>query len=280
MGTNIDLQWKEDGYLMPDIREWSERKYRLIAVYNQLFSKGMKKYKRVYIDLFAGAGAGRYKENGQIVKGSPLLALDVEYKVDKYIFCEDDIKKADALEKRINEFYPAVNYKLFQGDCNYIIDEILQEISSTGYVLSFCFIDPYKLNSLKFNTIRALASKKRMDFLMLFHSSMEINIWRSVYLKVNYKVIEEFLGLKEWRKDWIDAKLGDKEFVRFIATKFGEQMININYLKNGLDEMVEIKMIEGNRSLYHLAFYSKHKLGYKFWKEAKKYGTQQLNLGI
>ena len=280
MGTNIDLQWKEDGYLMPDIREWSERKYRLIAVYNQLFSKGMKKYKRVYIDLFAGAGAGRYKENGQIVKGSPLLALDVEYKFDKYIFCEDDIKKADALEKRINESYPTVNYKLFQGDCNYIIDEILQEIPSTGYVLSFCFIDPYKLNSLKFNTIRALALQNRMDFLMLFHSSMEINIWRSVYLKVNYKVIEEFLGLKEWRKDWIDAKLGDKEFVRFIATKFGEQMIKIDYVKNGLDEMVEIKMREGNRSLYHLAFYSKHELGYKFWREAKKYGTQQLNLGI
>ena len=280
MGTNIDLQWKEDGYLMPDIREWSERKYRLIAVYNQLFSKGMKKYKRVYIDLFAGAGAGRYKENGQIVKGSPLLALDVEYKFDKYIFCEDDIKKADALEKRINEFYPAVNYKLFQGDCNYIIDEILQEIPSTGYVLSFCFIDPYKLNSLKFNTIRALALQNRMDFLMLFHSSMEINIWRSVYLKVNYKVIEEFLGLKEWRKDWIDAKLGDKEFVRFIATKFGEQMIKIDYVKNGLDEMVEIKMREGNRSLYHLAFYSKHELGYKFWKEAKKYGNPQLDLGI
>ena len=280
MGTNIDLQWKEDGYLMPDIREWSERKYRLIAVYNQLFSKGMKKYKRVYIDLFAGAGAGRYKENGQIVKGSPLLALDVEYKFDKYIFCEDDIKKADALEKRINESYPTVNYKLFQGDCNYIIDEILQEIPSTGYVLSFCFIDPYKLNSLKFNTIRALALQNRMDFLMLFPSSMEINIWRSMYLKENSTVIEEFLGLKGWRKDWKDAKLGDKEFVRFIATKFGEQMIKIDYVKNGLDEMVEIKMREGNRSLYHLAFYSKHELGYKFWKEAKKYGNPQLELGI
>ena len=119
-----------------------------------------------------------------------------------------------------------------------------------------------------------------MDFQMLFHSSMEINIWRSVYLKVNYKVIEEFLGLKEWIKDWIDAKLGDKEFVRFIATKFGEQMIKIDYVKNGLDEMVEIKMREGNRSLYHLAFYSKHELGYKFWKEAKKYGNPQLDLGI
>ena len=108
--------------MIPELREWSERKYQLIAVYNQIFSKGMKKYKRVYIDLFAGAGAGRYKENGQIVKGSPLLALDVDDKFDKYILCEYDVDKADALVKRITEFYPFVNYQVFQGDSNYMID--------------------------------------------------------------------------------------------------------------------------------------------------------------
>ena len=212
-----------NGYLIPEVGEWSDRKYSIVAVYNQLFSKGMKnKWKRIYIDLFAGAGVSKYRENGKIVKGSPLLALDVEYKFDKYIFCEDDIDKADALEKRINEFYPSVNYKVFHGDCNHIIDEILKEIPSERNILSFCFIDSYSLNGLRFKTIKALASKKRMDFLMLFPSSMQINRWRSEYVNRRLNEIEEYLGLKNWRDDWKDDNLNDREFVRFIATKFGE----------------------------------------------------------
>jgi hypothetical protein len=47
-----------DGLPCPDVGSWAETKYRLLALYDELFWTGMK-YKwdqRVYIDLYAGAG--------------------------------------------------------------------------------------------------------------------------------------------------------------------------------------------------------------------------------
>jgi hypothetical protein len=46
----------------------------------------------------------------------------------------------------------------------------------------------------------------------------------------------------------------------------------------GLETMLEVCSSEKNLPLYHLAFFSKHPRGYQFWKEACKYGTEQLTL--
>ena len=282
MAGSIKSEWQDDGFYVPDIKEWSTRKYRLVANYMDLFSKGMKNKwdKRVYIDLFAGAGKSNYKEKKEIVKGTPFLALGVDYKFDKYIFCEKSDMKSEALKGRADKYFPECDIEVIHGDCNQNVDEIIRRIPAGRKVLSFCFVDPSKLSSLKFNTILRLSMNRRIDFLILFPTSMEIRRWRSEYIKKDHKIIEEFLGEKYWRKDWIDNKLSDREFVKFIVKKFGEQMISIDYLKNGLNEMHEIKIRDRNQSLYHLAFFSKDKLGYKFWKAAREYGDDQLELGF
>ncbi len=42
--------------------------------------------------------------------------------------------------------------------------------------------------------------------------------------------------------------------------------------------MVHVRSIEKNLPLYHLAFFSRNELGRKFWKEARKYSDDQLDL--
>ncbi len=89
MSQNLFLD--DDGLWCPEVGSWAETKYRLLALYDELFSTGMK-YKwneRVYIDLYAGAGCGRIKGTKKVLKGSPLLALTVAHPFDKYIFCEE-----------------------------------------------------------------------------------------------------------------------------------------------------------------------------------------------
>ena len=282
MARSIELEWHNDGFYIPKIQEWSTRKYRLVANYMDMFSKSMKNKwdKLVYIDLFAGAGVSNYEEKKKIVKGSPLLALGMEYRFDKYIFCEEIDERIDALRERVNKDFAQIDTEIIHGDCNQKVGEIIGEIPEGRKVLSFCFVDPFKLSSLKFNTIMTLSMNRRIDFLILFPTSMEIRRWRIEYLKKDHTIIEEFLGEESWRNDWRDNKLSDREFVKFIVKQFGEKMISIGYLKNGMDEMHEIKIADRNQSLYHLAFFSKDKLGYKFWRAARAYGDDQLELGF
>lgn len=55
-------------------------------------------------------------------------------------------------------------------------------------------------------------------------------------------------------------------------------MRTMGYIYSGTEETVQIRSTEKNLPLYHLAFFSRHKLGEKFWKEAKKYSNDQLGL--
>ena len=60
--------WPNDGLMTPEGGGWAETKYRLLALYDELFSTGMKNKwdQRVYLDLYAGAGYSRIQGNEQI----------------------------------------------------------------------------------------------------------------------------------------------------------------------------------------------------------------------
>ena len=70
------------------MRHWAEDKYRLLALYDELFSSGMKNKwdQRVYIDLYAGGGFGHIEGTRTFLKGSPIIALTVSSPFDKYTF--------------------------------------------------------------------------------------------------------------------------------------------------------------------------------------------------
>ena len=92
----------DDGLPCPQVGSWSETKYRLVRLYDSLFATGMKfKWdRRVYVDLYAGAGYNRIRNTDKILIGSPLLALTVPDPFDKYIFCEKDEELLAALQVR------------------------------------------------------------------------------------------------------------------------------------------------------------------------------------
>ena len=124
---------------------------------------------RVYIDLFSGAGRAKLRESGKIVDGSPLVALGIDDPFDRYIFCEENATNMDALSKRVTAHYPGMDTHFVHGDANYSVDKILSLIpqhSANFKVLAFCFVDPFKIDNLKFETLRRL-SAKYMDFLVL-----------------------------------------------------------------------------------------------------------------
>jgi three-Cys-motif partner protein len=253
-------------------------KYRQIALYDGLFSTGMKNKwgKRVYVDLYAGAGYNRIKDTQTVLKGSPLIALAVSDPFDQYIFCERDEEKLEALKKRTKALAPAANVVFINGKCDECVEEILGAIPShsiSNKVLSLCMVDPYDFG-FKFTTLGKL-SERFMDFLILLAVEMDANRNYEHYVERNNTKIDEALGNTEWRARWKDPAMRREEFPHFLAEEVSKSMMTLNYLGRKPYDMKLVKFHGNNRGLYYLALFSRHKTAYEYWKEVLKYGTDQ-----
>lgn len=267
----------------PEVGGWAEDKYRLVRHYADMFTTSMKKKwdHRVYIDLFAGAGRSRIEGSGVIVPASPILTLELPSKFDKYIFCERDEKRLYALKTRVERIDPDADVTYIAGDVNEKIQEVLSALPSDK-VLTFCFVDPYRIADLRFDTLRLLSSQahtsRNIDFLVLLPSFMDVNRNAPTYLAPKgTKALDGFLGSSGWRGDWKEAEARGEKLGSFFVEQFGVEMKKMGYL---YPDIKEAKLVRGSQNvpLYHLAFFSRHPLGAKFWRGAKEYGTDQRSL--
>jgi len=273
---------RDDGLTIPEVGAWAEDKYRLVGNYAAMFATSMrKKWEcRVYIDLFAGAGRARIEGTKRIIPASPILALNIEDQFDIYIFCESDKTKANALKERVSQTYPSAEVRFLYGDTNNLTQDILREIPQASRqfkVLSFCFVDPYSVRNLNFNTIRGLSSRL-MDFLVLIPSYMDANRNIRRYLNPENTAVDQFLGDPGWRKNWQQTGKRGEDFATFFVDRFGKQMSSMGYLYPGIQDTKLIRSVEKNLPLYHLCFFSRNKLGHQFWKQAMKYSQDQFEL--
>jgi three-Cys-motif partner protein len=273
-GSNAE----NDGLISPEVRRWAETKYRLLGLYDELFATGMKRKwdQRIYIDLYSGAGQSRISGTNTFLKGSPLIALTVDCPFDKYIFCEESEELLSALKARVQRIAPAANVAYIQGSCDSEIDNICKAIpkaSPTNRVLSLCLVDPFDFG-IKFETIKRL-SNFFMDFLVLLAVGMDAGRNYDHYVDGNSTKVDEALGNREWRERWkaVGTKKGD--FRPFLAAEFSRSMESLNYLKQPLDRMKQVRSDEKNLHLYYLALFSRHQTAYKFWDDVLKYSTDQ-----
>ena len=276
-----NLRVDDDGLISPPVGSWAETKYRLLALYDELFSSGMKNRwdQRVYIDLYAGSGYSHVQGTSKFLKGSPLIALTVANPFDKYIFCEERADLSDALKARVQRIAPQAKVAYILGNCDTEIEKICQEVpkaSPSNRVLSLCLVDPFDFG-LKFETLRGL-SGFFIDFVVLLAVGMDANRNYDHYVDGDSTKIDEALGNTEWRERWRAGGARRKNFRKFLASEFSLSMESLNYLKQPLDGMKLVRSVEKNLPLYYLALFSRHKTAYKFWGEVLKYSTDQPNL--
>jgi three-Cys-motif partner protein len=269
---------EDDGLPCSEVGARAEDKYTLVALYDRLFSTGMKNKwaTRVYIDLYSGPGFVRVRGTNRMMVGSPLLALGVPDPFDKYIFCESDPDFLGALQARVSRLSPTTDATFVHGDCNERIEEICASIpsSSSGRgVLTFCFVDPYDI-SIRFSTVKRLSSYF-IDFLFLLALQVDANRNIERYLSPANSKIEEFMGLPDWRERWRIAEGRGTRFPRFLAEQFSGQMETLRYLPAPWDRMKQVRSDEKNLPLYRLALFSRHPLAYQFWDEVLRYSSHQ-----
>jgi three-Cys-motif partner protein len=174
----------------------------------------------------------------------------------------------------------AATSRFVSGDVNQRIEYVLMEIPSPGKgqnVLTFCFADPYAMSNLRFSTIERL-SELYVDFLILIPTGMDATRWWAHHLRPENRRVEDFLGLPTWRDEWRRQQRRGVSVDIFLTSQYHERMRALRYAYGGVAATVDIRIPGRNVRLYRLGFFSRHPLGERFWKEARRRTTPQTDL--
>jgi three-Cys-motif partner protein len=165
-----------DGLIARPARIWTREKLRYLQKYAQAFMTAMAPKRSQglwdhleYIDLLCGPGLSVARDTKEEFDGSPLIALKIKPAFDHLYFADLNRENIAALQSRVStKDSDRVTFRV--GDCNVLVDEILNRISSR--TLCLAFIDPEGFE-VHFETLAKLA-KKRVDLLYLFASGIGI----------------------------------------------------------------------------------------------------------
>lgn len=141
---------------------WTRLKLSMLTEYLDRFavaSSGVSE--RVYLDAFAGEGAGIDRLTGDEFAGSARIALEAGSRAGftRFRFFELE-SKARELEMRLRGEYPQRDIKVYGGDCNKAIVTALGELADVRWAPTFAFVDPDGME-VAWKTLVALADHKR-----------------------------------------------------------------------------------------------------------------------
>ena len=142
--------------------------------------------------------------------------------------------------------------------------------------MTLCFVDPYKMASLRFETLEAFRDLW-LDFLVLIPSEMDAERGKYAYIDENNETVGNFVGNPEWRKVWDDYEKRGIRFEQFVVDEFGRSMARLGRIDPGQAKTHVMKNTV-NRQLYRLALYSRSEVAGKFWAQAQKYANPNRGL--
>lgn len=268
-----------DEFHTPHVGEWGRQKYLRLWIYADIFSRAMKNQyaNRVYIDLFSGAGKALIRESGELVLGSPLLALSVADPFTRYIFCDKDKQNVDALRARVDRDYPWADVRIIHSPVEKAVGQVLANLPASSSTLDLCFADPYHLE-FDFRIVERLSHGRRMDLLMLLAAQMDGQRNLSHYLNSTNDKIDRLLNDSDWREKWELAQKAGKRLQPFLVERYNSAMVKIGYAPPKPSDAHRVITEYGSVPLYYLLFFSKHERGYQFWRQALKYSDDQPSL--
>jgi three-Cys-motif partner protein len=153
-----------------EIGYWSEIKLDIINQYAQAYSQILSnqknpKFHHVYIDAFAGSGKHISRKTGELVSGSPEIALKIDPPFKEYYFIDIDGAKVAELKKLVSN---RIDTNVLEGDCNErLLNDVFPKVAYKDYKRAFCLLDPYGLD-LDWAVIYKSGQMKSIEILLNF----------------------------------------------------------------------------------------------------------------
>lgn len=162
-----------------EIGIWSEVKLAIIKEYALAYAKILDAQRRdkipglkwLYIDAYAGPGFHLSKTSGDLVEGSPLIALKTKPPFSEYHFIDADPRRADQLRGIAGD---RKDVFIYSEDCNDIlIEKIFPKAKYTDYRRALLLLDPYNIN-LRWDVIETAGQMGSVEVFLNF-MIMDIN---------------------------------------------------------------------------------------------------------
>ncbi len=192
----MSFEFDEIGY-------WSELKLEIIDKYASAYSRAFSRFDYlhyVYIDAFAGSGKHISRTTGNLVHGSPEIALNIKPPFKEFYFIDINGDKVNELDKIVAARPEA---HVLEGDCNSrLLDDVFPNIDYKKYKRAFCLLDPYGLH-LNWEVILKAGQMKSIEILLNF-PVMDMNrnaLWTNPEkLRPSYiSRMNSFWGDESWR---------------------------------------------------------------------------------
>lgn len=253
---------------------WTEIKLKIIEEYSQAYATIMRKQPKLsfaYIDGFAGTGEHKSRTTGELIPGSPAIALKTEPPFHFYHFVDMDGKRAARLmelaQGRANVF-------VHQGDCNdLLVSKIFPKYPYSHYRRALCLLDPYDLNP-KWSVVKKAGEMRSIEIFlnfMIMDANMNI-LWNNPdkVTKNQRQRMNEFWGDDSWRsacytpRDGLlfpELNIEDKASNKVVVDAYRARLHDVAGFKF-VPEPIPMKNSIG-RTIYYLYFASNNETGAK-----------------
>ena len=237
-----------------DAGPWVREKLRLLGLYLPGYLQATTRARdRIYIDGFAGPGWNRIRESGDLVAGSPLIALDAggtdnQPPFTKLIFIEGDQATADEFAAAIEARGTDRTWEIVVGDVNEKLPTVVRMLPKQAP--AFVFLGTQGIDP-RWGTIEAI-STWRTELLINFPLGMAIN------RNPDSAKVTEYFGTKEWRPWWERRRSAVVDFYR-------NRLMEIGYAEQPKDSRLINTQGEFGQHLYYLIPASKHAASRQIW---------------
>lgn len=226
---------------------WTELKLEIIQRYASEYSKILAnqtspKLFHVYIDAFAGAGQHISLDSGEIVPGSPLIALSIAPPFRQYYFIDLNRSRTDHL---LSLTRSRSDVSIEYGDCNEVlVTKVFPKVKFEDYRRGLCLLDPYGLD-LNWNIIETAGKMRSLDIFLNF-PVMDMN--RNVLWRCGSQIPEQ--GIRRMNAFWGDDSWQRLTYVEqcdlFGATEYVKSLTNLsvaNAFKKRLHDVAEFSEV-------------------------------------
>lgn len=185
--------------------DWTAKKLNFFTSYLDAYLIALQnqKFKKIYIDAFAGTGEIETSDGEAYLAGSAKRALSAERRFDHYYFIESDESKASELEHMIDTEFPHLKRftTVYRGDANEKLGKIINDID-WRFSRGLLFLDPYA-TQVDWATLECVAVTKSIDVWYLFpFSALNRMLPKNGKYGSWENTIDRLLGDNSWRTEF------------------------------------------------------------------------------
>jgi three-Cys-motif partner protein len=195
--ASSSIGYADDGFSITVAEPWVKQQVRIITQYLISFVNHQqgKVDQIIFVDLVAGSGFCSLGAKREIFPGAPLMALQQDLPISKFVFCENDPEKYKALKIRVSRYFKDKNVVMLESNWEELAARINLYVppSQDNFKTAvFCLCNPFSFE-VPFDLLDRLPEKD-FNFLVPFTFPLNERINYKHYLQHQREKLKNYLG--------------------------------------------------------------------------------------